>query len=109
MFGDGQLWLWMITVVAVSLGGVVCAARIAYRLVADAPAAPRCRSDRRRLCRAALLGIRDYPHYILSAQSDPMIVALCLAAIDAHLSGTPAPGLRARRAWAASGVPRYGR
>jgi hypothetical protein len=38
---------------------------------------------------AALLGIRDYPHYVLSAQSDPMIVALCLGAIDAHLSRRP--------------------
>jgi hypothetical protein len=36
-----------------------------------------------------LLGIRDYWHYILSAQSDPMIVALCLAAIDAHLCRRP--------------------
>ena len=31
-------------------------------------------------------GSSDYSHYILSAQSDPMIVALCLGAIDCHLS-----------------------
>ncbi len=36
-----------------------------------------------------LLGISTYWHYMLSAQSDPMIVALCLAAIDCHLSGRP--------------------
>jgi hypothetical protein len=32
-----------------------------------------------------LLGLTDYWHYMLSAQSDPMIVALCLGAIDCHL------------------------
>jgi len=37
----------------------------------------------------ALLGIRDYSHYILSAQSDPMIVALCLGAIDCYVFERP--------------------
>jgi hypothetical protein len=37
----------------------------------------------------ALLGIRDWWHYMLSAQSDTMIAALCLGAIDCHLSGRP--------------------
>ena len=37
----------------------------------------------------ALLGIRDWWHYMLSSQSDTMIVALCLGAIDCHLSGRP--------------------
>ena len=87
--GHGQLWLWMITVVAVSLGGVVCAARIAYGLVATAPERRIAGLVAGAFAAAAVLGIRDYPHYILSAQSDPMIVALCLAAIDAHLSGRP--------------------
>jgi hypothetical protein len=87
--GHYQLWLWMFTSVAVSLSGVLFAARIAYRLTA-APA------DRRyagliagAFAGLALLGIQDYSHYVLSAQSDPMIVALCLAAIDCHLSGRP--------------------
>src|SRR5207248_7239767 len=35
----------------------------------------------------AVLGIQDYMHYILSAQSDPMLVTFCLAAIDSHLCG----------------------
>jgi MFS family permease len=38
---------------------------------------------------AALLGITDWWHYMLSAQSDTMIVALSLAAIDCHLSKRP--------------------
>ena len=87
--GHYQLWLWMITSVAVSLSGVVFAGRIAYRLT-DAP------PERRyagviaaAFAGIALLGITDYSHYILSYQSDPMIVALCLGAIDCHLSGRP--------------------
>ena len=34
---------------------------------------------------AALFGIDYYTHYILSGQSDTMIVALCLGAIDCYL------------------------
>ena len=89
LFGNGQLWLWMVTVVAVSLGGVVCAARIAYRLTVTSPERRFAGYVAGAFAGLALLGIRDYPHYILSAQSDPMIVTLCLAAIDAHLSGRP--------------------
>jgi hypothetical protein len=87
--GHYELWLWMITSVAISLSGVIFAGRIAYRFT-DAPA------DRRYAAIAAavfagvaLLGIRDYWHYILSYQSDPMVVSLSLGAIDCHLSGRP--------------------
>jgi arginine exporter protein ArgO len=91
--GHYQVRLWMIASLAVSLGGVVFAGRIAYRLVAAPP-------ERRwpALLAAAfaglgILGLTDgtdgYWHYLLSAQSDPMIVALCLGAIDCHLSGRP--------------------
>jgi hypothetical protein len=89
LFGNGQMWLWLITVVAVSLAGVVCAARIAYRLTVTSPQRRLAGYVAGAFAGLALLGIRDYPHYILSAQSDPMIVTLCLAAIDAHLSGRP--------------------
>ena len=89
LVGHYQMWLWMFTSVTVSLSAVVFAARIAYRLTA-APA------DRRYAAVAAavfaglgVLGIRDYTHFILSAQSDTMIVALCLGAIDCHLSHRP--------------------
>ncbi len=87
--GHYELRLWMITATAVSLAGVVFAGRIAYRVV-DAP------PDRRwaGICAAvfaglALLGLEDYAHYILSSQSDPMIVSLCLGAIDCHLYRRP--------------------
>jgi hypothetical protein len=89
VFGHYQLWLWMITALAVSLSGCVFAARIAYRLVA----ADSLEISQRRyapwvaaaFAGLGLLGLTDYWHYMLSAQSDPMIVALCLAAIDCHL------------------------
>ncbi len=89
LFGHYQLWLWMITSVAISLGGVIFAARIAYKLT-DAP------PERRwaayvagAFAGAALLGITDYMHYVLSAQSDPLIASLCLGAVDCHLSKRP--------------------
>lgn len=89
LFGQFALWLWMVFSVTVSLSGSIFGARIAYRLVAAD-------SDRRWpaivaavFAGAAVLGIDQYFHLILSVQSDPMIVSLCLAAIDCHLSGHP--------------------
>ncbi|MDQ2758889.1 MAG: hypothetical protein M3Y17_00230 [Actinomycetota bacterium] len=87
--GHYQMWLWMITAVAVSLSGVVFAARIAYRLTGAAPERRWAAVIAAVFAGIALLGLRDYSHYVLSAQSDPMIVALCLGAIDSHLSGHP--------------------
>jgi hypothetical protein len=98
LFGHYQVWLWMITSLAVSLSGVVFAGRIAHRLTllrSGDEVGPRLRWAAwaaALFAGAALLGVRDYWHYMLSAQSDPMIVALCLAAVDCHLSG--------RRRWA---------
>jgi hypothetical protein len=88
VFGHYQLWLWMITSLAVSLSGSVFAARIAFFLTGA-------RSSGRQwaawvaaaFAGLGLLGLTDYWHYMLSAQSDPMIVALCLGAIDCHLHG----------------------
>ena len=36
-----------------------------------------------------MLGINGYSELVLIANSDPMVVTLCLAAIDSHLSGRP--------------------
>ena len=103
LFGHYQLWLWMVTSLAVSLAGAVFAGRIAYRLTARD-------SDRRYAAYAAAgfaglgyFGISSYWHYMLSAQSDPMIVALCLAAIDCHLCG------RYRWAWVLGALASLGR
>jgi hypothetical protein len=99
LFGHYQLWLWMITSVAVSLAGPIFAGRIAYRLVSQRDGTPgdRATSTERQyaglaaavFAGVALLGIEDYAHYVLSVQSDPMIVTFVLAAIDRHLSGRP--------------------
>jgi hypothetical protein len=91
--------LWMVTCVAISLSGAIFAGRIAYRLTLGTAAetdALHPQSIRRFapiaaavFAGAAVLGIEDYMHYILSVQSDPMIVSFVLAAIDSHLSDRP--------------------
>ena len=105
VFGPGVQWrLWMATSIAVSLAGLVWSGRLAWRLSeagepgADGPAGPW--HAARRIAPAAaaalavvgLLCLRDefgegYLHYILSAQTDPMIVACVLGALDCRLHG----------------------
>jgi hypothetical protein len=92
--GHYQLWLWMFTATAVALGGPVFAARIAYRLVGGSELRLDPEPIRRYapwvaafIAAAGVLGIEDYFHYILSSQSDPMIVTFTLAAIDMCLIG----------------------
>jgi hypothetical protein len=87
--GTGQLWLWMVTSVAGAVGGSVFAARIAFRLTGPAPErryAPFVAGAFAGIC---LLGIDTYSHLVLIANSDPLIVTLCLGAIDSHLSKRP--------------------
>lgn len=90
-----ELRLWMITAVAVSLAGSVFAGRIAYRLSGGGPGVVHGSERSRRyapvaaaaFAGVAVLGLEGYMHYILSAQSDPMLVTFCLAAVDLHLCG----------------------
>ena len=97
VFGHYELWLWMITAVALSLAGGIFAGRITYRLtLGDVPPDLDAGRSRHRAALVAaifaglaVLGLEDYMHYILSVQSDPMIVTFSLAAVDAHLSGHP--------------------
>jgi hypothetical protein len=84
LFGHYELWLWMVTCVAVSLAGSICAGRIVYRLTGGPGYAGWIAGV---FAAFALFGIQDWFHYMLSAQSDTMIAALCLGAIDMHLSG----------------------
>ena len=92
--GHYELWLWMFTATAVALAGPVFAGRIAYRLAGAAEL----RGDPEPIRRyaplaaglfagAAVLGLEDYFHYILSSQSDPMLVTFVLAGIDTFLVG----------------------
>lgn len=88
--GRFDLWLWMITAVSISLAGCVFAGRIAYRVTREQPSAEKSLAPAAGyaplvaaiFAGAAVLGVQDYMHYILSVQSDPMIVTFCLAAID---------------------------
>jgi hypothetical protein len=98
LFGRYQLWLWMVTSVAISLSGLVFAYRIAFRLTASRPERRYASYAAGLFAAGSILLIWDsvsrynYFHYIFSAESDTMIVSVCLAAIDCHLSG--------RRRWA---------
>ncbi len=98
LFGHFALRLWMVTAAAVDLAGCVFAGRIAYRLTAgtaagdpaagNAPVAPRVAPIAAAIfAGVAVLGLEGYMHYILSSQSDPMIVTFCLAGIDMGLCG----------------------
>jgi hypothetical protein len=99
--GRSQMWLWMITAVAGAVAGSVFAARVAFRLTgvggdAQLRARDGDRPERRyapyvagAFAGIAVLGINTYSHLVLIANSDPLIVALCLAAIDCHLCRRP--------------------
>jgi hypothetical protein len=93
--GHYQVTLWMLTAITVSLAGAVFAGRIAYRITLGPDGVAVARGSLRHWAAIAaavfaglgVLGIEDYMHYILSVQSDPVIVTLTLAAIDSHMSG----------------------
>jgi hypothetical protein len=94
VFGHYEMWLWMFFSTAVALAGAVFAGRIAYRLSAAATVTREASPVRRYapiaaaiFAGAAVLGLQNYMHYILSFQSDPMLVTFTLAAIDMHLLG----------------------
>jgi hypothetical protein len=89
LFGGGALRLWMITSVSLSLSATIFAGRIAYRLTRSGDGNRWPAIAAAVFAGFAVLGIQDYMHYILSAQSDSVIVALCLGAVDCHLSGRP--------------------
>ena len=99
LFGDHlQMRLWMVTAVALALAGSVFGGRIAYYVVAGdrasrPGAAPGAVLERfapwlaATFAAAAVLALQDYMHYVLSVQSDPVIVTLTLAAVDNLLRG----------------------
>ena len=86
LLGHYEFRLWMITAVTVSLGGFLAAGHIVYRLLSQDT------DDRwpalagAAFATATMLGIVQYWHYILSAQSDSMLTTYVLLAIDLHIS-----------------------
>ncbi|MGI8712923.1 MAG: hypothetical protein ACR2NR_07035 [Solirubrobacteraceae bacterium] len=89
LFGHTAVSLWMVTSVVGTLAGAVFAGRIAYRLCGPCPARPYAPYVAAAFAGVGLLGMNTYAHLILIANSDQLNVALCLAAIDAHLSRRP--------------------
>ena len=89
LVGRGAMWLWMVTAVAATLSGSVFAARIAYRLTGACPERRYAPVVAGVFAGLGVLGCDGYPHLVLIANSDPMVVSLCLAVIDAHLSRRP--------------------
>jgi len=87
--GRAAVSLWMVTAVAGALAGCVFAARIAYRLTGPAPRRRWAPLAAGAFAAIAVLGVDGYWPLVLIANSDPMIVSLLLAAIDAQLSGRP--------------------
>jgi hypothetical protein len=87
LLGRAALWLWMTTVLAGSLAAGVFAGRIAYRLTSDC--ARYAQVAAAAFAALGVLGIEGYAHFVLIGYSDPVLVTLTLAAIDAHLSRRP--------------------
>jgi len=87
LFGHLSWWLWTITSVSISLGAPIVAGRIVYRIVREGSDARWPAITGAVFAGAAILGIYQYFHYILSAQSDPMLVTFFLLAIDTHMCG----------------------
>jgi hypothetical protein len=83
--GKQALTLWMVTAVAISLAGVVFAWRVAFALVNAPPQRRYAAYVAGLVAGAALLAIDTFTHNVLSAESDTMIVTLCLAAVDCIL------------------------
>jgi hypothetical protein len=84
-----QVWLWLLTSTAGALASSVFAARIAFRLTGPSPRRPWAAPAAAAFAAIAVLGISGYSELVLIANSDPLVVTLCLAAIDSHLSGRP--------------------
>src|ERR1022692_776437 len=70
--GRSQLWLWMVTEVAVSLSGSVFAGRIAYRLTGPCPQRRYAPMAAAAFAGLGVLGINNYWHFILIANCDPI-------------------------------------
>lgn len=82
-----QMWLWMITAVAGAFAGAVFAARATFALVGRCPGRAWAPYVAGAFAAVGVLGVGTYSHLVLIANSDPLIVAFCLGAIDCHLRG----------------------
>src|ERR1700722_11962739 len=99
LFGHTQVWLWSVTSVIGTIAAGLFAGRVAYHLTGPVLASRRFAPFvAGAFAGVAGMGIQTWPHLILIPNSDPLVVALLLAAIAAHLCG------HRRRAFAALGL-----
>jgi hypothetical protein len=82
-----EVWLWTLTAVLASFVAAGLAGRIAYRLTPASRERAWARPVAALVAALGVLGLGAWAHLVMIANSDPMIVALCLGAIDCHLSG----------------------
>lgn len=85
LVGRDAVYLWMTTAFAISLSGLVFAWRVAFSLVASPSRRRYAGHAAGAVASLAVIGIYQFPHSILSAESDTIVVALCLAAVDCIL------------------------
>ena len=84
-----QEWLWTFTAAAGAGLAVVLAARLAYRLSPVVPGRDWTRAVGALVAAYGIATMFGWMHLALIADSDPLIVALALGAIDAHVSHRP--------------------
>lgn len=87
--GSDQPRLWMYTATAAALAAPLFAARIALCICAPCAGTPYARWIAALCAAIGVAALGGYLHLVLIASSDPMVLALCLAAIDFHLRGHP--------------------
>jgi hypothetical protein len=89
LFGHVQMTLWMVTAVAGAGASAVFAARIAFRLVGPSPGRAFAPYVGALFAGCGVLGVDTLTHLLVIANSDALIVAACLGAIDAHQCRRP--------------------
>ncbi|HWD65379.1 MAG TPA: hypothetical protein VG405_09405 [Solirubrobacteraceae bacterium] len=86
---DAQMWLWMVTATASALAGSLVAGHLAYDLTGPTAGRPWARWFAALFAGIGLLGLTGYSQLLMISNSDPMIVTLCLAAVDLALHRRP--------------------
>ena len=82
-----QMWLWVITSTAAALAGALLAGRIAFRLAGTVTRADVGAVRGAAFAFGGVLAISGYDELVLIGLSDPMVMALCLGAVEGHLAG----------------------
>jgi hypothetical protein len=82
----GQLWLWTLTAGAGTIAACLLAGRIAHLLTPADAGRGWARWTAAAIAAVGVLAMNDYLHQALIANSDPLVIALLLGAIERHLA-----------------------